>query len=108
MAIYCSGGHIYAINDVSCEWEVIFNLLAVYNVFDGQYPAAYGFPSFINLYTLEREPSDEPSEELSTAKKRTKKRKVTSTVKLPLCAKTNKSVSFTEFVNSYEEFISSS
>ena len=48
MVIFCTGGHTFPIHNLTSESEVIFNLLAVYNVFDGQYPAAHGFLSLIH------------------------------------------------------------
>ena len=108
MVIFCTGGHTFPIHNLTSESEVIINLLAVYNVFDGQYPAAHGFLSLINKYTLQSIEADATAD---TSKENirhsarinaAKKRKI-----LNHCAKITTSAKFKEFVDSFEIFVSS-
>ena len=39
----------FVLNDVKEAWEVILKLIAVYYIFDLQYPAAYGLLNRLNL-----------------------------------------------------------
>ena len=90
---------------MTSESEVIYNLLAVHNVFDGHYPAAYGFLSFINKYTLHQTLKDDIGNRSSARiNNATKKRKVQQPTN---SAKTTNSLAFKEFVDSYADFLSS-
>ena len=42
----------FVLNDVKEAWEVILKLIAVYYIFDLQYPAAYGLLNLVEQYCL--------------------------------------------------------
>lgn len=90
MQIICSGGKVFTILNVDCEFKVILNLVSIYYAFDISYPAVYGFLSVFDSIVFDQQ---QHQSSLSSGEKAGKKKKKRPTA-----------TALRKFLEDYEKF----